>query len=110
MERYGLLIDYNYCSGCRACEIACQMAHKSYGPDKQGLRVHTIGPFLLEDGKWQLDNLPLHTLYCNHCISRIRIGKKPACVHNCQSGCITFGTIDQLLPQMRSGKMVLYTV
>ena len=24
---YGLLIDYEYCSGCHACETACKMEH-----------------------------------------------------------------------------------
>jgi serine/threonine protein kinase len=27
MARYGLLIDYEYCTGCHSCEVACQMEH-----------------------------------------------------------------------------------
>ncbi len=23
--RYGLLIDYEFCTGCHACEVACKM-------------------------------------------------------------------------------------
>ena len=110
MAVYGLLIDYNYCSGCRSCEIACQMEH-NYAPSMQGLRLSVIGPTLLPDGKkWQYDNLPLHTPYCNHCVSRIAEGKRPACVHNCQSGCISFGEIKDLIPKMTNEKMVLYTL
>ncbi len=92
MDIYGLLIDYNYCSGCRTCEVACQQDH-GYDPTRQGLKLTVIGPAQLPDGKWQFDNLPVHTPYCNHCAHRIRRGKAPACVHHCQAGCITFGKI-----------------
>ena len=27
MAEYGLLIDYNYCTGCQSCEVACQQEH-----------------------------------------------------------------------------------
>ena len=27
MAREGLLIDYEFCTGCHTCEIACQMEH-----------------------------------------------------------------------------------
>ena len=60
MEFYGLLINYNYCSGCRTCEMACQQDH-GYPPSMQGLTLTTIGPHKLPNGKWQFDNLPLHT-------------------------------------------------
>lgn len=109
MALYGLLVDYNYCSGCRTCEMACQQEH-GYDPSRQGLTLTTIGPTPLPGGKWQLDNLPLHTPYCNHCASRIAKGKQPACVHHCQAGCITFGEVGNLVKEMTREKMVLYTL
>lgn len=109
MELYGLLIDYNYCSGCRTCEMACQQDHQ-YDISKQGLKVTAIGPIQLPRGRWQFDNLPLHTPYCNHCAVRLRQGKAPACVHHCQSGCITFGAVKDLASKMTGPKMVLYTL
>lgn len=109
MPIYGLLIDYNYCSGCRACEIACQQEH-GYSPSKQGLILSVIGPALLPNGKWQFDNLPLHTPYCNHCAPKIAKGKQPACVHHCQAGCIEFGEVKNLVTRMDGGKKVLYTL
>ena len=27
MPKYGLLIDYEFCVGCHACEIACKQEH-----------------------------------------------------------------------------------
>lgn len=109
MALYGLLIDYNYCCGCRACEIACQQEH-GYAPGKQGLKLSTIGPTQLPNGKWQFDNLPVHTPFCNHCAPRIAKGKRPACAHHCQSGCIAFGEVKDLTEKMTSEKMVLYTL
>lgn len=109
MTLYGLLIDYNYCSGCRTCEMACQQEH-GYDPSRQGLKLSAIGPIPLPGGKWQFDNLPLHTPYCNHCAPRIKKEKLPACVHHCQDGCIVFGEIPELLPKMTREKMVLYTL
>ena len=109
MALYGLLIDYNYCSGCRTCEIACQQDH-GYDPSRQGLTVAAIGPTRLPDGRWQFDNVPLHTPYCNHCADRVAKGKRPACVHHCQAGCIDFGEVAELVRKMTGEKMVLYTI
>lgn len=109
MAVYGLLIDYNYCSGCRTCEIACQKEH-GYAPSKHGLQLTVIGPTPLPNGKWQFDNLPVHTPYCNHCAQRISKGKLPSCVHHCQNGCIIFGEVKDLVKRMTGEKKVLYTL
>lgn len=105
----GLLIDYNYCSGCRSCEVACQQEH-GYEPGRRGLSLTSIGPIALPNGKWQLDNLPLHAPYCNRCARRTAKGKLPACVHHCQSGCIEIGELAELAEKMTSDKMALFTL
>lgn len=109
MAKYGLLIDYNFCSGCRTCEIACQQEN-GYDSSKHGLHVSTLGPIPLDGGRWQFDNVPLMTSYCSHCATRVSKGKRPACVHHCQSGCIEFGEIKDLSARLTSQKMVLYLV
>jgi len=109
MALYGLLIDYNYCSGCRSCEVACQKAH-NYDPSRHGLQLSVIGPTPLPGGKWQFDNLPLHTIFCNHCAQRLAKGKDAACAHHCQDGCITLGEIPELVEKMTGDNMVLYTL
>ena len=38
-RREGLLIDYEYCTGCHACEVACAEAH----PGNTALRVKNRG-------------------------------------------------------------------
>lgn len=42
MAKYGLLVDYQWCTGCHSCEIACQMEHKM-PVGKSGILVHDMG-------------------------------------------------------------------
>ena len=42
-EMYGLLIDYEYCSGCQSCEVTCKETH-NYPVGKWGIRVLDDGP------------------------------------------------------------------
>ena len=38
MPKYGLLIDYNYRTGCYSCEVACQQEH-DFPAGKNGIIV-----------------------------------------------------------------------
>ena len=44
MSKYGLLIDYEYCSGCHSCEIACRN-EKDIALDDWGIKLASIGPW-----------------------------------------------------------------
>lgn len=46
--KYGLLIDYEFCSGCQTCEVACKEEH-DLPVGKWGIRV-------FDDGPWQKDD------------------------------------------------------
>ena len=46
---YGLLIDYEYCSGCDSCVVACKEEH-NYPVGKWGIKVLEEGPWEIEDG------------------------------------------------------------
>ena len=48
MTQYGLLIDYEYCTGCQSCEVACKEEH-NFPVGKWGIRV-------LDEGPWQKDD------------------------------------------------------
>ncbi len=37
MSQYGLLIDYEYCTNCHSCEVACEEAH-DFPPEARGIR------------------------------------------------------------------------
>ncbi|MFC1892308.1 4Fe-4S binding protein, partial [Thermodesulfobacteriota bacterium] len=41
MAKYGLLIDYEFCVGCRVCELACKKEHNR-SDDEYGIIVEEI--------------------------------------------------------------------
>ena len=41
MPRNGLLIEYGYCTGCHACEVACKQEH-NYSEGMCGIRVDEL--------------------------------------------------------------------
>jgi Fe-S-cluster-containing dehydrogenase component len=106
MGKAGLLIDYDYCTGCHSCEIACQQEH-DFPAGKNGIIVteYEYETF----SKIRIDNLPFVTDLCDLCVSRQKEGKVPACVKHCQSRCMTFGPIEELVKEMEERpRMVLY--
>lgn len=109
MAIYGLLIDYEYCSGCHTCEIACQQEH-GYDPKTLGIEIKTFGPTPIDDRRWQFDNIPAPTAFCDHCKDRVAKGNEPSCVKHCQAGCMSFGKITDLAAKMDRERMVLYTL
>ena len=40
MPKYGLLIEYEFCVGCRACELACKQEHNR-PDDEYGISIPT---------------------------------------------------------------------
>lgn len=108
MAQYGLLADYKYCSGCHACELACQQEN-NYDSAKLGIEVKSIGPSLISPKKWQYDFIPVPTDLCTGCGARRAKNKLPSCVHHCQAGCLEFGKIEDLTEKMTKEKMVLFT-
>ena len=106
MAKFGLLIDYNYCTGCHTCEVACQQEH-DFPVGKNGIRV-TEYVYETSD-KVRVDHLPFITDLCDLCINRYQSGEEPSCVKHCQSKCMEFGYLDKLVKEMEDRpKMVLY--
>ena len=96
MQKVGLFIDYEFCVGCRVCELACKMEHnRSEG--ERGIVVTE-----LDSGKPDGEQvfIPMPTDDCVLCGKRIARGLDPACVHNCWAGVMTFGTIQELTGYM----------
>ncbi|MEG0323232.1 MAG: oxidoreductase [Raoultibacter sp.] len=103
-----LLIDYDYCSGCHTCEIACQQEN-GLKPDEYGIKLTQVGPDQIADRKWQYDFVPIPTDRCNRCVHRQAKGKLPSCVQHCQAGCIFVGTLEELTDKLDKKKAVLFT-
>ena len=110
MTQYGLLIDYEYCSGCQSCEVTCKESH-NYSVGKWGIKVHEDGPWEIEDGSgvFNYNFIPVPTDLCDLCAERTGKGKEPLCVHHCLANVITYGPTSELVEKLqRKNKQVLW--
>ena len=107
-ERYGLLIDYEFCTNCHTCEIACKKEH-NFGQGVFGIKCASDGPRQNPDGKWEWNFIPVPSSLCDLCADRVKSGRLPTCVHHCQSGIISYGTIEELTKEINKATMVLFT-
>jgi Fe-S-cluster-containing dehydrogenase component len=91
-----LLVDYKYCTGCHACEVACK---KELDLEKGQFGIHVFqeGPWPLADGKWEYKYVPMTTSLCDMCANRVSVGKPPTCVHHCPARIIFYGEVDELV-------------
>jgi len=106
MGRKGLLIDYEYCTGCQSCVIACKQEH-GYPVGKWGIKVHEFKQETFD--KVEIDYLPFPTDLCNLCASRTSEGELPSCVKHCQAACMKFGELAELVKFMEDKpKTVLF--
>ena len=99
MEKYGLLIDYEYCTGCHTCEIACKQEH-NYPVGKEGIKVFEYIQKLHSD-KLYITHIPFPTELCNLCTPRVKEGRPPACVKHCMADVMKFGKVSKLAAEMR---------
>ena len=106
MKKYGMLIDLQYCTGCHTCEVACQQEN-GYDAGQFGIK---ITEHILQGKKGlMIDYVPYMTDLCNLCMSRVKDGKKPACVKHCLAQCMTFGTSDELMEEaQKSIKPIIF--
>jgi len=99
MTKYGLLIDYEYCTGCHSCEIACKQEH-NYNVGKDGIKVFEYIQELY-GGKLYITNIPFPTELCNLCAPRVKEGREPACVKHCMADVMKFGSVNDLATEMQ---------
>ena len=97
MAKRGLLIHYDYCTGCHTCEVACKQEH-DYPAGRWGIMVKDCTRET--EDKVQVDFLPFPTDLCDLCVSRVGDGQKPACVKHCMAACISYGELADLAREM----------
>lgn len=97
---YGLLIDYEFCSGCHSCEMACKVA-KDLNEEQFGIKLEQIGPWAKPDGGYMYRYYPVPTDVCDLCADRVAAGKLPSCVHHCQASVMRYGTLDELAEELK---------
>lgn len=86
-----VVVDYNWCIGCRYCEAACPYWARRFNFEKPQLPKAEINP----DTSY-LSNRPRPVGVmekCTFCLHRTREGKYPACLEVCPTGARVFGNL-----------------
>ena len=91
-ERDGLVVvDYNWCIGCRYCEAACPYHARRFNFTKPRVPSQELNPNM-----GYLSNRPRYMGVmekCTFCLHRTRVGRYPACVEVCPTGTRKFGNL-----------------
>ncbi|MCS1408754.1 MAG: Menaquinone reductase, iron-sulfur cluster-binding subunit [Verrucomicrobia subdivision 3 bacterium] len=92
MEPDGVVVvDYNWCIGCRYCMAACP-----YDARRFNWKKPTISPEAINPNQGYLSNRlrPQGVVEkCTFCLHRTREGKYPACLEVCPTGARVFGNL-----------------
>ena len=92
VERDGIVvIDYDWCIGCRYCEAACPYWARRFNFTKPSIPKERLNPEMS-----YLGNRPRRQGVmekCHFCIQRTRAGRYPACLEVCPAGARKFGNI-----------------
>ena len=97
MPQHGLLIEYEYCTGCHTCEVACKQEN-DLPVGKWGIKLNEI--ITENEGRLRIDYIPFPTELCNLCAARTARGELPSCVKHCQAACMMYGPIPELAKEM----------
>lgn len=86
-----VVVDYNWCIGCRYCEAACPYHARRFNWDKPQVPADEINP-----QQSYLSNRirPQGVMEkCTFCLHRTRVGRMPACLEACPTGARVFGNL-----------------
>ena len=100
-----ILVNYDYCTGCHSCEVACKKI-LDLPKGEFGIKVSEVGPFEYSGAKgsgknkWEWCFIPALTKACNMCEDRVAKGKMPMCVQHCQAWAMYYGEAEELVKKM----------
>ncbi|HSL23958.1 MAG TPA: 4Fe-4S dicluster domain-containing protein [Vicinamibacterales bacterium] len=86
-----VVIDYDWCIGCRCCMAACPYGARHFNWGQPTLSRSELNPAM-----HYLGNRPRVkgvVEKCTFCIQRVRAGRYPACVEACPVGARKFGNL-----------------
>ena len=94
-----VVVDYNWCIGCRFCVVACPYFARRFNFAEAAIRPDQINP---EQG--YLSNRPRPkgvVEKCTFCLHRTRVGRMPACLEACPTGARKFGNLNDPNSEIR---------
>lgn len=110
----GILVDYEWCSGCHSCEVACsvELNHAHFPKDHCGVKVHEEGLYWIGPERATDIFIPVFTDLCDLCATRRAEGEDlPTCVKHCQAHVLTFGDVEELARELaKKPKQLLYSL
>ena len=105
-----VVVDYNWCIGCRNCMAACPYSARKFNWADPYLPADEINT----DTEY-LGNRPKAkgvVEKCTFCIQRVRKGKYPACVEICPTGSRKFGNLldeqSEILTIMKNKRVFIF--
>jgi len=99
-ERDGIVVvDYDWCIGCRYCEAACPYWARRFNWVEPSIRPSDINP----DQAYLSNRIrPKGVMEkCTFCLHRTREGKNPACLEACPVGARKFGDLNDPNSEIR---------
>lgn len=86
-----VVVDYNWCIGCRYCEAACPYHARRFNWKKPEVPAEEINP----DQSYLSNRIRAKGVMekCHFCLHRTRRGKLPACLEACPTGARVFGNL-----------------
>jgi molybdopterin-containing oxidoreductase family iron-sulfur binding subunit len=86
-----VVVDYNWCIGCRYCEAACPYHARRFNWTKPHVPAAEINP---DQGYLSNRLRPQGVVEkCTFCLHRTREGRNPACLEACPTGARVFGNL-----------------
>lgn len=86
-----IVVDYNWCIGCRYCMAACPYDARRFNYKKPTLKPAQINP----NQNYLSNRIRQQGVVekCTYCLQRTRAGKYPACLEACPTGARVFGNL-----------------
>ncbi|EKD41553.1 MAG: hypothetical protein ACD_73C00663G0002 [uncultured bacterium] len=86
-----VVVDYNWCIGCRYCQAACPYEARRFNWSKPSVATENINPDQHYLGN--RDRMKGVMEKCHFCTHRTREGRMPACQEACPTGARVFGNL-----------------